>query len=255
MEMNGYWLPCDIQAQLINAETPFSGLSFRGGRECPSGTPGSVHARWLKLNTEEWCKLIAMLKSNRQRVPRGEAYWQRLQSALQNVADQLNNPQDALSQKAIGALPVYSGFSEEMIAFTMQALELINLSDLPRSLKTQPTWRAARQWQALSGLPGLLRFYPQNLSDKLQAFLPGSHKRSLFTPAQPPALITGYAAGNVPGTALLMCLLAQAAARHDSPPPALIIKNSRREPIFSAMALSALEEADPDLFASTAVLV
>jgi hypothetical protein len=53
----------------------------------------------------------------------------------------------------------------------------------------------------------------------------------------------------------MIALLAGSTTISGKPAPASVIKNSRREPIFSALVLKALEEADPDLVAGLAVLV
>jgi hypothetical protein len=77
----------------------------------------------------------------------------------------------------------------------------------------------------------------------------------LYGSQHTPELMLGYGAGNVPGTALLIALLSLAAGLAGSAPPVLIAKNSRREPIFSPLVLQALEQADPDLVSTIAVLV
>jgi len=65
----------------------------------------------------------------------------------------------------------------------------------------------------------------------------------------------GYGAGNVPGTALLIAFLAMATTLAACPQPAVVVKNSRREPIFAPLVFSALEAVDPDLVSCTAILV
>jgi hypothetical protein len=53
----------------------------------------------------------------------------------------------------------------------------------------------------------------------------------------------------------MIAFLAQATTLAGGPPPAVVVKNSRREPIFAPLVLSALEAVDPDLVATIAVLV
>ena len=61
----------------------------------------------------------------------------------------------------------------------------------------------------------------------------------------------GFASGNIPGAALLIALLGQVL----EPRPAIVVRNSRREPFFTPLLLGALEEIDPALVANVAVLL
>ena len=103
----------------------------------------------------------------------------------------------------------------------------------------------------------------------LGALLPAGRRRArlgpavaghapLFRPAPPVDLTLGYAAGNVPGTALIIALLgglAEHAARAAAPAPAVVVRNSRHEPLFTPWVLSAVEAVDPDLVAGLAVMI
>jgi hypothetical protein len=64
------------------------------------------------------------------------------------------------------------------------------------------------------------------------------------------------AAGNVPGTAFLVALLGGLAnaAYAEAPAPALLVRNSRHEPLFAPWLFSMIEGADPELVAATAIL-
>ena len=254
-EYDGYWLPKGIRDQLITPESEFTGLSFIDGRPCEPGTPAAVSARWPRLEPREWERLLDLLEANREHVPRGEDFWKRLQTALALVGKHLSDPDDPLYVQALSALPGYTGYSETMIRFTLNALDLISLSDMPHAFKITPTWRAALEWMPMPGLPGRLRFYPRTTLAAWASRLPGGDRRQLFDPPEPPVYLAGFGAGNVPGTALLIALLAGAVTLEGGPPPLTVIKNSRREPIFSPLVLSALERADPDLFAALAILV
>jgi len=255
MELKAYWLPKDIAEEVIDKETLFEEFCFRDGRVSSPEAVDAVIARSPSLNIDQWQQLIERLRPNRKRVPQAESYWKRLESALEIVSKQLVDPHTKLHQQMIQGIPIYSGFSEAMIRFSMQSLDLVNITDLPNALKINPTWKSTQAWQAMSGLKGWLRFYPQNLLGKMRAKLPFFHHHSIFSSIKTPELITGYASGNVPGTALLIAILSQTSEDHDGHPPAILIRNSRREPIFSAAVLSAIEAIDPDLFANTAVLV
>jgi hypothetical protein len=106
----------------------------------------------------------------------------------------------------------------------------------------------------MPGLPGRLRFYSSRLWQRALQNWFGAD-RPLFGPASLPNLAVGFGAGNVPGTALLIAFLAQAVTLAGGAPPIVVVRNSRREPIFSPLVLSGLETADPDLVSATAVLV
>ncbi len=253
--INGFWLPEDIRKQILTPNNPYTRLSFDRGRPCSDDSPGAVSARWPDLEPGQWTQLIERLRVNRPRVPRGKAYWERMQSALRAVGERLGDPTDSIRLQALSALPGYTGYSEAMIGFTLGALDMVSLSDIPHAFDISPTWRCARAWEALPNLRGRLRLFPEAAWDNLASRLPGVEKRRLFDPQPPPDFVVGYGAGNVPGTALLIAFLAQATSLAGGMPPAMVIKNSRREPIFSPLVLAALEEVDADLVAATAVLV
>jgi hypothetical protein len=143
-----------------------------------------------------------------------------------------------------------------MIRFTLEALDLIPLSHLPAAFDLSPTNRVTHEWQPMSGIPGRARFYPSSLLLRNPGKLPGLRNRPIFGPPTPIDLILGYGAGNVPGTALLIAFLAQATTMSsDRTLPSIVIKNSRREPLFTPLILSAIENIDPDLVATTALLI
>ncbi len=253
--INGFWLPKDIEEQILTPQNGYTRLSFALGRPCDEDAPGAISVRWPNLEAEQWRQLLELLRANRQRVPRGNAYWDRMQAALKTIGKRLSNPSDSLSLRALNSLPGYTGYSKAMVGLTLGALDMISLSDIPHAFEVSPTWHCARAWEAMPNLQGRLRFYPEGARDDLASRLPGARKRPLFDQHKPPELVTGYGAGNVPGTALLIAFLAQATTLAGGMPPATVIKNSRREPIFSPLVLAALEQEDPELVASIGVLV
>jgi hypothetical protein len=107
----------------------------------------------------------------------------------------------------------------------------------------------------MPGLPGRLRFFPADgwRSRLLKAPVFGG--QPVFSPPQPLDLVVGYGAGNVPGTTLLVVFLALASTLAGGQPPVVVVKNSRREPLFAPLVLSALEAADPSLVSTVAALV
>ena len=78
-----------------------------------------------------------------------------------------------------------------------------------------------------------------------------------------PELVLGYASGNVLGTAFIITLLAQLSAiipgknSNQTPhiTPSVLVKNSRQEPLFVPFLFSALEELDPELLQSVAIMI
>jgi len=253
--LEGYWLPADLRRTLLESQTAFEQLAYAGGRPSAPGAAGAVVARWPILNAAQWQLLLAGLQINRGRLPQGAAYWQRLQQALQTAARRFADPQDPLRRAALNSLPGYTGYAPQMIELMAGALSLMSLEVFPAAYAAaqQLDQRALQDWQAFPGLSGRLRFFPEQRWRQIAArWRP---RRPLFSPLAPPSLVLGFGAGNVPGTALLITFLSQAAALTGGTPPAVLVRNSRQEPIFSPLVLQALEEADPDLVAAVAVLV
>jgi hypothetical protein len=254
--INGFWLPHEIYQRIITEDTSFTNLSFIDGRACQPDDPGSVTARYPVLHSSQWNALLSALQKNRQNAPTGKAFWQRLQTALQAIGERFADPGYPLRQQALNSLPSYTGYSEPMIRMTLNALELFALDQMPAAFEPQITWRSAQAWQPISGLPGRLRFYPAQGWQRGLSTIPGLADRPLFTGRATPDFIVGYGAGNVPGAALLIAFLALATTLSQGDPlPTVVIKNSRREPIFSPLILQALEAVDPDLVSSLAVLI
>jgi len=199
--------------------------------------------------------LLAALEENRQRTPKGQAFWDRLQAASANVALRFADPSDPLWEQALAALPGYTGYSEPMIRFTLGAMDLMTLRELPAAFALSPTRRVAQDWQPMAGLSGRLRFYASRPWLRALQKLSFGAARPLFDTPSLPDLAVGYGAGNVPGTALLIAFLAQAVTLAGGAPPAVVVRNSRREPIFTQLVLRGLEAADEDLVSAVAVLV
>jgi hypothetical protein len=251
--LDGFWLPRSLRAQILGPGTGYDTFSLAWGRPSADAQEGAVTARWPLLREEAWTQLLALLHHNRERAPRGEEYWQRLTRAMAVAVGRLADPGDTLHQAALQSLPRYTGYSEGMIAATLRGLDLWNLDQFPAALTLDPTWQAAHDWQPMGRLPGRLLFTPGGPS--LRARLAGRGRGALFGPPAPAGTVLGYGAGNVPGTALLIAFLALSTALAGGAPPAVVVKNSRREPIFGPLVLSALEEADEDLVSTLALLI
>ena len=91
--------------------------------------------------------------------------------------------------------------------------------------------------------------------DKVSGFLPYQSNY--------PNTVLGYAAGNVIGTGFLIALLAQVSALVDpgrasaqqNRIPAILIKNSREEPLFAPILFSIIETMDPNLVSTVALMI
>ncbi len=273
--IEGFWLPQAVRAQVISAETRWETLSFAGGRECgrecDADAPGAVTARWPRLGAEAWTRTLDLLSAARRR---GPARTRVLGSPAGGHAvggERLSDPGDPLHGAALDALPRYTGYSPEMIASTLGAPDMWDLGQMAQALALSPTRSAAARWESLPGLTGRLRFFPGGagaderewralaglpgrLAVRFAGRLPMYSRRPLFGEAEAPEFVTGYGAGNVPGTALIIALLALSTTLAGGAPPVTVVRNSRREPIFSPMVLAALEQADADLFGTVAIL-
>lgn len=253
--MEGFWLPQDIRRRLIGADTPRLSTTMLYGRPASPQESGSVTAWWPQFDHDQWQELLATLRTNRQRLPAGPALWRRLQAALASASLRLADPQGLWRQQAMTALSGYTGYSEPMIQFTLRAMDLMTLDQMPSALTLTLDNRGIRDWQPMGALPGRWRFYPESRWRRTLGPLIAGPDRALFEPASPPELVAGYGAGNVPGTALLITFLGLAAGLVAEHPPAIVVKNSRQEPIFAPLVLNALEAEDPELVSAMAVLI
>ncbi len=252
--IEGFWLPQQVHSNLLTPETEFEERTFANGQPASEQAPGAVTARWPRLNGAQWATLLEALERNRSRPPQGGDFWRRFQAALHHAGRRLANPSDALHQKAIQTLPGYTGYSPAMIRLALRALDLFSLEQLPAALSFVPTWQAMERWQPMPGIPGRARFYPQQPWREIYGWSPILARLPIYKRSAPSQLVIGYGAGNVPGAALLIALLTQAVSLAIAT-PVIVVRNSRHEPIFSSLVLQAMEEADPDLVCTTALLV
>jgi len=270
--VEGYWLPKEVRASLLSTNMEWETLSFvagsERGRECDADARNVVTARWPRLSTEDWKVLLEALSSGRDRAPQGAEFWDRLQRALTLAGRRLADPSGSARATIFDALPGYTGYSPAMVASILAAPDMWDVQQLRPALAFSPTHAATARWEPLPGLPGLLRFFPSGKQPGAGGSRAGIHPwelllgktrrlspRPLFAQRSPPGFVVGYGAGNVPGTALIMVLLSLATTLAGGRPPVVVIRNSRREPIFSPLVLGAIEEVDPDLLASVAILV
>jgi hypothetical protein len=103
-------------------------------------------------------------------------------------------------------------------------------------------------------LPGRLRFFPYKSLERLRGRLPGFSNGLIHSRLDKSELVVGFGAGNVPGTALLIGMLALSTALATDQPPAIIIKNSQHEPILPICPASP-RAGRSELVAGMAVLI
>lgn len=247
MMLDGFWLPAALHNRVLT-EAEWEIVWLRGGVLLDEPVDGAMTVRWPWLTSGQWDALLASLQQGR-RVPADQllARWEAALAAARA----------ALMTDANRILPIIAtatGYSEAMLATALNEGELLNIGALRRALSYRPTWSVAKGWERMADLPGQIRFFPTGVERGLAALRSGA---PLFRPAPATDLVLGYAAGNVPGTGLLITLLGMLANQAGAPgmrAPAVLIRNSRHEPLFTPQILTAIETIDPELVAGIAVL-
>jgi hypothetical protein len=251
MTYDGFWLPAGLRERVLDGAA-WDTIWLRGGALVDGATPGAVAVRAPHLSPEKWEELLAGLSGARSVTPRAQDSVTRWQTALEAASERIMTRGSAV----LPALSAATGYSMPMLAAALGHGDLVSPGRLAEALRYRPTWSVATRWEPIPGLTGRVRFFPARRLDRAVAGLHGG--RPLARPAPPVELVLGYAAGNVPGTALLIALLAGSAvfAHPDGATiPAILVRNSRHEPLFAPWVLSALEEVDPELVASTAAMI
>lgn len=236
----GFWIPAGLREQVLVGATFETTWGLRAQLVAPQ-TPGATAAVWPCLTAEGW---RALWEGLRAAPPAPVAA---LEAALQRVARRLLDPDDALHRAAHALLPPHTGFPAAMLDFAFGFFQELRLTSLAHIATWTPPPAARRRFAPLPGLPGGARFFDATPWGRLQTLFGVPLTR--LTPA--PRTLVGYAAGNIPGAALLIALLGQLL----HPRPAILVRNSRREPFFTPLLLAALEEIDPALVANIAVLL
>jgi len=253
--VNGFWLPQKIQEKIITPDTQYEALSFHLGRPCNPGKRDAVTARWPKLGELHWQDLLIALHQNREHLPLGDELWARFNNALTIIKQRLSDTKDPIHMLALDTIATYTGYSESMIRFTLEALDLLSMENMEAAFQLEPNRKSINNWQPLPGLPGMMQFFPSNTWIRASGGIAGLRSRPLYGSQAVPGFVLGYSAGNVPGAALQIAFLTLAITLTGEQAPVIVIKNSRREPIFSPLVLSALEQVDPDLVSSLALLI
>lgn len=252
-----FWFPQALRDRVLAGAT-WEKSRLTGGAQTPlvSGgaasedDPAGVEVRWPRLAPDQWGILLEGLQQGR--TVSGRQVLARWQAVLDKALT-------LLVERSADMLPVLAactGYSPQMISMALGLGDLVNPQLLSAALEFQPTWATATGWQPMPGMPGRIRFFPQRAPDRAAARLRGPAR--LCRPVPPLDLALGYAAGNVPGTALLIALLgglANHTLNDGTLSPAVLIRNSRHEPLFAPWVLSIVETLDPALVAGLAVLV
>jgi hypothetical protein len=247
MTLDGFWLPAALHDRVL-AEAEWEIVWLRGGALLDEPVDDAVAVRWPRLTSGQWGALLAGLQQGR-RVPADQvaARWETaLAAAFPALMADIN--------RLLPVLAAATGYSEAMLAMALGQGELLNIGALHQTMAYRPTWSVARRWERMAGLPGQVRFFPAGAGRGLAALRSGA---PLFRSAPTTDLVLGYAAGNVPGTGLLITLLGMLANQvgvSGIRTPSVLVRNSRHEPLFTPRILAAIEAADPELVAGIAVL-
>jgi hypothetical protein len=261
--LDGFWLPTKIKQEIIRSETPWIIQRYKAGRPTDQDGPETVGARWPVLSPGQWKQLLDLLHEQRGSPP--PDFFDRLEKSFAIISRRFNDPTDPLTKTALRAIPVYTGYSPEMIRFVLGALDLIPVTTLGEIVDLELPAEVQRQFvpfQKRGELGGRVKFYHAKSENQLKRFFSKVSKKPLTGTPVYPDQVLGYAAGNVIGTAHLISLLAQVSAliqRKKHPGelkfPAILVKNSRQEPIFAPLIFSALEEIDPQLTSTIALMI
>ena len=256
-QYDGFWFPASVRNAIVTPDRSFECLHFRDGGLVPEGGDDAVTVRWPRLNLDDWQQILSTLQQSQDSM-QGENWSQRLAEAMGRMQALWADTGHPLRLAAMEALETCTGHSVGMLNVALSLLNQISVEDLQKAAVCQLTNAAKAGYVSLNGLPGRVRFYVEGQVSELATrvllrFDPYRH-RDLKIERQPTNLMLGYAAGNVPGTGLLLGLLGLAAAVNNRP-PVILIRNSRREPIFTSLVLSVLESIDPALLDTTLVTI
>jgi hypothetical protein len=258
-QYNGFWFPKPVRDEILTPERTFEVLHFQGGTLVPEGNEDAVTVRWPNLRLDDWQRVLDILQRNRANV-QNNGWSERLPQAMDRMQATWTGADNPQWRDVLEALEICTGHSAGMLNAALGMLELISVEDLQAAASAQLTNTVRDTFVAMDGLPGQVKFYTSGLlSDLAGRFLlrSDSYQRHTFgTVRQPTNVMLGYAAGNVPGTGLLLILLGLAAAAGAGErPPVILIRNSRHEPIFTSLVLSTLELIDPTLLDTTVVTI
>jgi hypothetical protein len=134
--------------------------------------------------------------------------------------------------------------------FVLGALDLMPLATLAEIVDLELPGEVQHQFvsfQEFGKLRGRVKFYRTRSGNPLKRLFSSHRKETFPVTSRHPNQVLGYAAGNVIGTAHLISLLAQVSALIERKMqagatkfPAILVKNSRQEPIFAPLIFLSL---------------
>jgi hypothetical protein len=254
---DGFWFPASVRDRILTPNTSYAYLHFSRGSIVPASSTETVTVHWPHLDLAGWKQVIAQLQENRRRA-QTQDWRERLPQAIHRMRDTWRNQANPLRQQVLQVLTSCTGHSTGMLDLALGFLDLVSVDDLQRAASCRFTQEVRGEFVSLESLPGRIRFFDdtwwRRLVNRGLLQLASYRRRPWHLQSKPSDLVVGYAAGNVPGTGLLLILLGLAAtARRESGPPLILVKNSSREPIFTPLVLTALELIDPSLLDTTLV--
>jgi Acyl-CoA reductase (LuxC) len=261
---DAFWFPLSIRDAIITPDTEYDHLHFCGGAMVDAAAQGlgeeTVTVRWPHLDLSAWERIVGALRGNRRRVQK-ERWQERLPQAVRKMRNIWGDRDNPLRVGVLEGLAACTGYSAGMLDFALGLLDLVSIDDLQQAASSCFTQAVKGEFVSLDELAGRVRFFAdgwwQSLSTGARLRF-GRYRRQAWKlhPITTDSIL-GFAAGNVPGTGLLLILLSLATAGpargEEVGPPIIIVKNSRREPLFTPLVLSALELMDPLLVDTTVV--
>jgi hypothetical protein len=256
-QYDGFWFPPTVRDEIITSERAFEYLHFKSGGWVSDSDDETVTVRWPHQNLSDWHHVLSILERNQQNTPEGNTSG-RLPRAMQRMQATWADRSSPLRQDVLEALETCTGHSRGMLDISLSLLDMMSVDDLQRASTCQFTNAVKDRFVALDGLPGRIRFFVDgwwsNQATRALLRLKSYRQRTWQLHRRTTDKVLGYAAGNVPGTGLLIVLLALAAtAEQGIRPPVILVRNSRREPLFTPLVLTALELVDPGLLNTTLV--
>ncbi len=256
-QYDGFWFPSAVRDAIITPERAFEVLHFKGGGWIPEPDDDTVTVRWPRLELSDWQQVLSLLGRKQQNTTEGNTS-DRLPRAMQRMKAVWSDRSSPLRRDILEALETCTGHSMGMLDISLSLLDMMSVEDLQRASSSQFTHAVKNQFVALDGLPGKIRFFADgwwsNQATRALLRLESYQQRTWQLRRQKTERVLGYAAGNVPGTGLMIVLLALAATAGQSiRPPVILVRNSRREPLFTPLVLTALELIDPGLLNTTLV--
>jgi hypothetical protein len=257
-QFDGFWFPPAVRDAILAPGKTFETLHFRGGMPVPEDNDDTVSVRWPRLSLADWKQVLSILKQNQQDA-QAENWHERLPQAMHGMQTAWADRMNALRHGVLEALETCTGHSVGMLNVALSLLELISIDDLQLAASSRLPQAVKHQFVSYNGLAGKVRFFGEDWSSPIKQGLArfvDDRERTWQMRRRPANVLVGYAAGNVPGTGLLLILLGLAAAAGTgSPPPVILIKNSRNEPLFTPLVLGALAMIDPALVNTTLVTI